>query len=117
MYSCCDITLVVEPTRLCGLESKTNGANCRDGAASSTITCRPLRTSTRFISTRAGGPKRPSIAAMSRSLVSATSWPTSLPSGPTPLRTLPPSPLRNAQSVSPVRLSSAVERFSSSVSN
>ncbi len=72
-YSSCDITVVVEPTRSYGFDSKTNGANCREGTASSTITCRPLPTSTRLISTRAGGSKRPSIAAMSRSVMSATS--------------------------------------------
>lgn len=41
--------------------------------ASRTITCRPLATSTRIVSTRAGGSKRPSIAAMSRRVMSATS--------------------------------------------
>lgn len=105
--------VVVEPTRLYGFDSKTNGAYCRASAASMTITCRPLPTSTRFISTRAGGSKRPSIAARSQSVMSATSWPARLPSGPTPICTLPPSPFRNAQSVSPARRSSAVERLNS----
>jgi len=63
-----------------------------------------------------GSSKRPS-AEMSRSVMSATSWPTSLPSGPTPISTLPPSQFRNAQSGSPAHFSSAVERLSSSVSD
>ena len=71
-HSSCDITVVVESTRLYGFDSKTNGAYCRDSAASRTITWRPLPTSTRLSSTRAGGSKRPSIAAMSRSVLSVT---------------------------------------------
>jgi hypothetical protein len=37
------IAVVAEPTRLYGFDLKTNGANCRDGAASRTIPCRRCR--------------------------------------------------------------------------
>lgn len=45
--------------------------------------------------------RRPTIAAMSRIEMSATSWPTSLSLGLMPICTLPPPPFKKSQIVSP----------------
>jgi len=52
---------------------------------------------------------------MSLSVLSVTCWPTIFPSGVTPMMTLPPSSLRNAQIVSAARLSCPVDFLNSTV--
>ncbi len=112
------MTDVVLCTRWYGRPSKTKGLVSSCAWTQSTMTfLLLLGRSTYSTSTGAGGSKRSSIAAISRRVLSETFWPTIFPSSATPMTTLPPWPLRKAQSVLPAAPSCAVERFSSSVSD
>jgi hypothetical protein len=57
------------------------------------------------------------LPAVPSNVLSETSWPTILPWGVTPIRTVPPSAFRKAHNVSPAVLSVAVDFLNSSDSD